>query len=137
MMRRLSFMFLILVLAGIVYNYYQIVQVRKELRAIGQEVVVVESNQRVLVSGSELADILAEAKEHSERAGDLLSKGRTKQAKAELDKSLQLIEKALKLSEDGSVDLQHAVGQALSRIRAEAEKAWRDFSSEAKKESTD
>lgn len=129
---RLSSVILILVLAAVGYNFYQVGQLRKELRAMGQEISAVESSRTSTVD-VELVEAIASAREHGKNASDLLEKGKTKQAKTELDMSLKMMEKAFKLSDTGGREPGIGIDQALNRIRAEVEKAWRDFSSEAKK----
>lgn len=129
---RLTSMILILVLVAVGYNFYQVGHLRKELRAMGQEISAVE-NSRVVAVDVELAEAIASAREHGKKANDLLEKGKTKQAKGELDMSLKMMEKAFKLSDAGGRERGIGIDRALNRIRAEVEKAWRDFSSEAKK----
>ena len=132
-MRRLTSILMILVLTLAGYNYYQIGQMRQELRTMRSKVQTAEKNLKIN-NADDLLVVLEKAKSHSTQAKELLAKGKTRRAKAELDESLKLIEKATKLSQNSGIYDTGRIIKALERIRREVGKAWIDFASESKKQ---
>jgi len=132
-MRLLGWLLVILALVGVGSNYYQIGQLRRDLRAVKGEVSAVE-----VASGdpAEIRAALDEAERHSARARKLLAQGKTQLARKELDEGLEMLEKAVGLSRRLDSGGGSGLGKAWDRVRVEIEKAVRDTISEAKKSET-
>lgn len=116
---------LVAVLGFMGYNYTQINQLRGELAQVKAQV------HRTEVSPSDKQDLvtsLTSVREHTARARQMLAKGQTARARAELDKSLNALDNASTISRsipEGSD------GELISKwmtAQKEIEKAWKEIS---------
>jgi hypothetical protein len=111
-------------LAG--YNTWQIDQLRKELAA---KPGAARSEKRAK-SDKEIADLVDQAKRQTESARGLISGGKLKNAQDELNKSVQKLEKASKLSKD-------MAEQTYREMTGAVESLKNAFGSDGKKQTED
>lgn len=103
------------------YNLWQIREMKKEISSI--KVGVYNSGSQDLIAA------LASAKKHAVNARELMAKGKTKSAQAEIDESLKSLERAAAISrtieaDDKKIDL----GPAISTIQREFEGLMKEVS---------
>lgn len=126
---RCSIPILILVLAALLalagYNYMQINRMRSELAGIKAKVHNIGSAE---ANKQNLLTALAEVRKHTTRARSLLRSGQGARARAELDRSLQDLGRASKLSQDAAADAGSGLGGTWSTVRKEVERAWKEVS---------
>ena len=109
----------LLALFGLVgYNTWQIGQLRTEL-ASAKAQVAKPADQ--VSAEKEINKLLEDAKQRTERARDMIAGGQAKNAREELSKSLQKLEKASKLSKDMANSAVRGVTGAVHNIKSKLE----------------
>ena len=114
-MQRLIFVLLApAILVLVAYNVWQVSMLRGEVAGLKTQMAALKGN--VPASGSaEGVSLIAEAREHAERARKHIADGQLKRARTELDKSLRLMQRFSETSRSSARG-------ALERMR----RTWRD-----------
>ncbi|MDH7602969.1 MAG: hypothetical protein QHI38_12555 [Armatimonadota bacterium] len=131
-MGRLGCLLAALILLVVAWDQYRIEQMRKEIGNISNKLHVQRSGRLVRGTGSDLVTSLAQAESHMRRAKELVKKGKTAQAQAEIDRALQYLQSANKVSTDIAGDAAKFLGQARDRAMKVFQDTWREISEQAK-----
>ena len=138
-MKRAAGMVFIIVIIGLVlvYNQIRIEQMRTELAAISSKFHINSESKKTVKEKPNMVTSLAEAERHTKNAKQLISKNKTAQAQAELDKALKSLKSANKVSSDIVGDAADYLGKARNNAVRMFQKAWKDISEEAKPKKMD
>ncbi len=131
-MGRLGCLLALVILLVVAWDQYRIEKMRKEISNISSKVHVQRSSGLRDRGESDLVTSLAKAEGHTRRAKELLKKGKTAQAQAELDRALQYLRSANEVSTDIVGDTAKFLGQARDRAIKVFQDTWREISEQAK-----
>ncbi|MFQ3549449.1 MAG: hypothetical protein SNJ70_06825 [Armatimonadota bacterium] len=110
------------------YNQYRFEKMREEVKSITSKF---QSEGKSDGDKDDLVTNLAKAERHTKRAKALLEKKEYEQAKIEMDKALESLSTANKVSTDIIGDTAHFFGNTKDRAVRMFKKAWDDISTEA------
>ena len=125
MRRLISTVFILAVLALVSYSAWQVSLLKREVAALKTEVAALKAGKGGASEASGTLSLIAKAREHAERAKEHIREGDLKHAKIELDKSLQLMQRA---GQDAGAPYRDALEKAqrtLRDTRAAIERIWR------------
>jgi len=130
-MRRMGcFGILIIVLLAVVaYDRWQIEQLRAEVAAIANKVHASKAVKGAAAQ-PDLTTALAEAQKYTRQAKQLLASDQVAQAQARLDKALHKLNSANGISKDIVGDTAQFLGKAKDNAVNVFQKAWKDMSEE-------
>ena len=129
-MRRLGCfgMLIILLLAVIAYDHWQIEQLRGEVAAIASKVHAEKKPKAGVAKQSDLVTTLAEAEKYTRQAKELLDGKKVAEAQAKLDKAMGKLNSANGVSKDIVGDTAQFLGKARHNATVVFQKAWKDIS---------
>ena len=138
-MKRVGCMGFIVVIVLLVfgYNQFRMEQMRSELAAISNKFHVSPENKTAGSGKTDMVTALAQAEAYTRHAKQLITKKKITQAQAELDKALNSLESANKVSSDIVGDAAGYIGKARDKAVNVFQKAWKDISEEAKTKKVD
>ena len=112
------------------YNYLQIKQLSRDMAIVKAKVLTDESGYD---SQADVTAALRVAKQHADRAKELIAKGRDAVARIEYEKSLRSLENAAKLSQKVATNAAHKVDTSVSAARKQIEEMWKEASRQNQK----
>ena len=127
-MRCLTFLVIVALFAllGITgYNYLQIQQLERDMSAVKAKVLIGDSEKDTQL---DIAAALKIAEEHAAQARDMIARGRDAAARIELDKSLQSLDKAAKLTKKLAKNTARKLDIAISATRKQIDEMWKEAS---------
>lgn len=134
MLKRLGSLFIIIALGLGIYNTLQLSQVRAELAKVQKKTAspAFSANSQ----SSDLQKLLAQAEEHGTRAKVLMQKGKIQEAKAEMQKSIEKLRAAEKLTGSQFSGLKQTLDSAQQKMQDlikhfESEKPGKSSSTES------
>lgn len=125
MRRLISMVFVLAVLALVSYSAWQVSLLKREVAALKTEVAALKAGKGGASEASGTLSLIAKAREHAERAKEHIRKGDLKRARTELDKSLQLMQRAGQDAGAPYRDALEKVQRTLRDTRATIEQIWR------------
>lgn len=105
----------IVLVALTAFNTWQISQLREELAGVKQKT---HKSAEQVSAERELTKMLADAKQQTEHARELISGGQVARARLELNRSIQKIEKATQLSKDMANGAARSVTGVVSSLKS-------------------
>ena len=124
MRRLISMLFTLALLVLVIYNIRQVSALRREVAALKTEVAALKSG-RGEPSSSEMLSLVQKAWKHADQAKRHVVEGDFKRARVELDRSLELMERAGRDAGAPSAGTLEKVQRSLRETRATIERLWR------------
>lgn len=122
-MRRIfSMLFSLILLALVAYNTSQIISLRREVKMLKAEVATVKASRGGKSSGN--SSLVGKAQKHIDLAKQYALKGDFKQADAELNKGLELLQKAGRDTTQPYVNTLEKTQRALTETQDIIKRLW-------------
>ena len=133
-MKGLAFLFSAVALALGIYSAWRVTELQRGMESFENEVRAEIVKVKIAAdAGATRSELLAAAREHSQKAEQLMRRGDLEAAKRELARSIEIVERAKRpgLGSDGSAA---EVRHAWESVRREATRLWQEFAKEGVKE---
>jgi hypothetical protein len=116
-------LFLVL-LAFVAWNAWQVSLLRKEVADLQNQIATLETVHGTSQRGAGNNSLIGKASRHAEKARKLIAKGDFKGGRLEIEKSLQLLEKAGRDATAPSTAALDKLKRSIDEVRAIADHAW-------------
>ncbi|HOK54477.1 MAG TPA: hypothetical protein PLZ21_07765 [Armatimonadota bacterium] len=124
----------VVVLLGLTgYNFWQIKKLNQELMELKAQVQSSQTAESTTEQDEDLVAAILEVTAHTSKARKLLSDGDSKGARAELEKSLQGLENAARLSRDASSGAAKQVGSSWDTVKKQIDELWKEVARQSEK----